>query len=483
MIPAAWLSVGPVVLFLLAGLVAFVFPRRAAAVGVSASLVNLGLLVYLARRVVTEGALEQSLGHWAPPLGIALRVDGLALSMLLMTGLVAVAISGYAASYFSRSAARGFWPLWLFLLASLAALFLSRDLFNLYVTLELLGISAVALTALEGAREALVAAMRYLLASLAGSLAYLLGVALCYHGSGGVDVATVAREFGGDAGPTQIAALSLMTVGLLLKGALFPLHFWLPPAHGSASAPVSAALSALVVKGAFVILLRLWLEAFPALSPDLFGVLSILGGAGVLWGSLQAIVQVRAKLLIAYSTVAQLGYLFLALPLVVDDPDVWAAIVLLAFAHALAKAAMFLAAGNLQSYAGHDRVAELDRVVQRMPISIAALALAGVSIMGLPPSGGFNAKWLLLESAAVQGHWGIAAVLLLGGLLAAAYLFKLIEQAFTSGEDVGDARAVPRSRELLPLALAASALLLGFGSVPWLTLTTAGGMLPLTGAG
>jgi multicomponent Na+:H+ antiporter subunit D len=480
-VSADWILVLPVMLPLLAGLISVVAPRIAQTVGMLTVVANLALVLLLALRIVEAGALEQQLGSWAPPLGIALRLDGLAASMLLMTAMVAVAISVYAASYFSRADARGFWPLWLLLLASLAALFLSRDLFNLYVTLELLGISAVALTALGGGREALTAAMRYLLASLAGSLAYLMGVALTYHGAGSVDLTLVADRFGSQSGAAQTLALGLMTAGLLLKGALFPLHFWLPPAHGSAAAPVSAALSALVVKGAFFILLRLWLEAFPAPSQDLFGVLAMLGAAGVLWGSLQAIIQVRAKLLIAYSTVAQLGYLFLALPLVIADALAWSAIVLLAFAHGLAKASMFLAVGNLQSYAGHDRIAELDRVVQRMPLSIAALGLGGVSIMGLPPSGGFNAKWLLLESAARQGRWDIAAVLLIGGLLAAIYLFKLLEQAFSAGDEVGDASKVPRSRELCALALGALALLLGFLSTPWLAMTTAGGGLPLPG--
>ena len=478
---APWLLPLPVMLPLVAGLVAYLAPRAAPAVGVIASVANLALATMIAASVFADGVALQQLGHWPPPLGIALRLDGLAAAMLLMTAIVATGISAYAASYFHGRSAQGYWPLWLFLLAALHALFLSHDLFNLYVTLELLGFAAVALTALEGGREALVAAMRYLLASLAGSLAYLLGVALTYRGAGTVDIALVAQDFGAQAGPAPVAALVLMTVGLLLKGALFPLHFWLPAAHGSASAPVSAALSALVVKGAFVILLRLWLEAFAPLAPALYGVLSLLGATAVLWGSILAIVQVRAKLLIAYSTVAQLGYLFLALPLAAVDAGIWSAVLLLAFAHALAKAAMFLAAGNLQSHAGHDRIGDLDRVVQRMPLSVAALALAGVSIMGLPPSGGFNGKWLLLESAAMQSAWWIVAVLLAGGLLAAVYLFKLVEQAFAPGTEPGESLAVPLTREIAALALAAAALVLGFLSTPWLRLATAGGMLPALG--
>jgi len=476
-----WTLPALVMLPLLAGLACFVLPGGARVLGASASLANLLLTAFAASRVLREGVLEQSIGNWTPPLGIALRLDGLGATMLLMTALVASAISVYAARYYTSGPARSFWPLWLFLLSSMAALFLSRDLFNLYVTLELLGIAAVALTALGGGGPALTAATRYLLASLCGSLCYLLGVALTYHGCGSVDLVIVGEYFGRSGSPAAVTALALMTVGLLLKGALFPLHFWLPSAHSSASAPVSAALSALVVKGAFVILLRLWLEAFAPVAPAFMTLLSVLGAAGVIWGSLLALLQRRAKLLIAYSTVAQLGYLFLALPLPGADPRVWPAIVLLATAHGFAKAAMFLAAGNLQSFAGHDRVAELNRVVHHMPATIAALAIAGVSIMGLPPSGGFNAKWILLQSAASQGRWGIAAVLLVGGLLAGAYLFKLIEQAFTPGDDDGKAARVPRTREWSALALALLSLLLGFATVPWLALATVGGALAIGG--
>jgi multicomponent Na+:H+ antiporter subunit D len=444
-VSADWILVLPVMLPLLAGLIAVVAPRIAQTVGMLTVVANLALVLLLALRIVEAGALEQQLGSWAPPLGIALRLDGLAASMLLMTAMVAVAISVYAASYFSRADARGFWPLWLLLLASLAALFLSRDLFNLYVTLELLGISAVALTALGGGREALTAAMRYLLASLRRSLAYLMGVALTYHGAGSVDLTLVADRFGSQSGAAQTLALGLMTAGLLFKGALFPLHFWLPPAHGSAAAPVSAALSALVVKGAFFILLRLWLEAFPAPRQDLFGVLADARGRrralGLAAGDHAGAGEAADRLLdrrpagipvpgsaSGYCRRAGLGGNRAA-----------------GFCHGLAKASMFLAVGNLQSYAGHDRIAELGSGGAAYAPDIAALGLGGVSIMGLPPSGGFNAKWLLLQSAARQGRWDIAAVLLIGGLLAAIY-----SSSSSSRPSAPGTRSVTREGAALP---------------------------------
>ncbi|HID66915.1 MAG TPA: oxidoreductase, partial [Roseibacterium sp.] len=360
-------------------------------------------------------------------------------------------------------------------LAALNALFLSADIFNIYVTFELMGLAAVALVALAGSREALGAAMRYLLAALLGSLAYLLGVALLYHGFGTVDIALLAERV--EPSPIIWAALGLMAAGLLLKTALFPLHFWLPPAHASAPTPVSALLSALVVKASFYILLRLWLEIFDPLvgGAGVEQLLGLLGAAAILWGSVQALRQTQLKLLIAYSTVAQIGYLFLAFPLVAaTGVSAWSAVTYLVLSHALAKAAMFMAAGNLLCFGGHDRIADLDRVVQRLPLTAGAFALAGVSIMGLPPSGGFIGKWLLLEAALMQGRWDLVIVMILGGLLAAGYIFKVLGYAFTQADISHESKAVPASMEWTALLLACGAILLGFLAVPVLSLVSIG---------
>ena len=359
------------------------------------------------------------------------------------------------------------------MLAALNALFFSADIFNLYVTLELMGLAAVALAALTGSRDALSGAMRYLLASLLGSLSFLFGVALLYHSFGSVDIAILAVQV--KASPATWAAFGLLGAGLVLKTALFPLHFWLPPAHASAPAPVSALLSALVVKASFYILLRLWLEIFSPLSGDVNTVFGVLGVAAVLWGTLQALRQTRLKLLVAYSTVAQIGYLFLAFPLAMaSSVTAWSGAAYLMLSHAFAKAAMFLAAGNMLRFGGHDRIADLDRVVQRLPLTVAAFALAGVSIMGLPPSGGFIGKWLLLEVALEQGKWGIVVVIVLGGLLAAGYVFKVIGQAFAQSGAMQESKAVPASMEWAALLLAFVAILLGFLASPVLSLVGIG---------
>lgn len=452
-----------VMLPLVGAMACFLWPKRNVLLGLLTALAVVASVAGLSLQMLGQGAFRYALGGWGAPLGIDLYVDGLSLLMLMVTALVGLAISVYSGGYFSRDKAGHFWPLWLFLWAALNALFLSADIFNLYVTLELMGLAAVALVALAGGADALTSAMRYLLVSLLGSLFYLLGVALLYHTFGSVDIAILAQRV--EPSPTLWAAMGLMSVGLLLKTALFPLHFWLPPAHSSAPAPVSALLSALVVKASFYILLRLWLDVFPVSSAALGQLLGLLGAAAVLWGGMQALRQKRLKLLIAYSTVAQIGYLFLAFPLA--SIVGWKAALYMLLSHAVAKTAMFMAAGNILFYGGHDRIADLDRVAQRLPLTLGAFGLAGISLMGLPPSGGFVAKWLLLEASIRSGQWWWGSVLIIGGLLAGAYVFKVIGYAFTQSDLPHDVRIVPKRMEWVALSMALLAIAMGL-IAPWL---------------
>jgi len=383
-----------------------------------------------------------------------------------MTATIGLLITLYAGPYLRHENARAqqfFWPLWLFMWSALNALFVSGDIFNLYVTLELLGLSAVALAALSGTPDALVAAIRYLLIALAASLLYLLGVALIYALYGVVDWRLLSDTI--EATPVARVALALMVVGLLVKSAICPLHIWLPPAHANAPAPVSAALSALVVKGGFYILLRVWFWAYGNVTEQQLGtVLACLGALAIVWGSLMALRQRRLKLLVAYSTVAQLGYLMLVFALV-SGPDAgrlaWQGTIYFALSHAFAKAAMFLAAGTMMYAVGHDRISGLTGIGQRLPMPFFAFGLAGVSLMGLPPSGGFVAKWLLLDASLTSQRWWWMLILVLGGLLAAAYIFRFANRAILTPPADLHLRAVPRLLQVVPLLLAAIAILLG----------------------
>ena len=424
---------------------------------------------------VREGGLSHTLGGWKPPLGILLRMDPLATVFIAMTALTGLVVAWYAAIYLRIAGdlppgVSLFWPLWLMLWAGLNGLFLSNDLFNLFVAIEVVGISAVGLAILNGKAPALVAGLRYLLAAITGSMAYLFGVALLFGGYGTMDLTLLAAAI--EPGATTVFALVLMTLGLMVKSAFFPLHFWLPPAHGSALPPVSALLSALVVKGSFYILLRLWAEVFGVSLTFAAGQLvGVCGAVAVVWGSWQALNQDRLKLIVAHSSVAQLGYLLMVFPLLVLAPGTavaaadwlspaWTAAVYQTLSHALAKASLFLAAGVIVIAAGHDRRESLLDLVARRPMTAFAIGLAGISLTGLPPSGGFFAKWMLLKAALSSGQWWWAPAVLAGSFLTAGYVFMILRLAFApGGRDVTN-RPVPRGLEVASLLLAVGAFLI-----------------------
>ena len=238
------------------------------------------------------------------------------------------------------------------------------------------------LVCLDGSGETLRAALRYLLFALCGSLLYLLGAVLLYGGYGTLDIALLADAVQPE--PIAWTALALMTAGLLAKTALFPLHIWLPPAHAGAPAAASAVLSALVIKGSWFLVraavVRRHARRGHAAAAQLLGAL---GAAAIVVGSVVALRQERLKLLVAYSTIAQIGYLFLMFPLAFDAAGdmalrdaAQAGGLLQAIAHATAKAGMFMAAGLVYAALGHDRIADLGGAARAMPVTVLAFASA-----------------------------------------------------------------------------------------------------------
>ena len=429
----------------------------------------------------SQKVLQYIIGDWKPPLGVALRADGLSAVMMLTAALLIAGIGVFARSQFSTPPEmetrppQVFWTLLLGVWAGLNAVFLGADLFNLFVALELLTFTAVPLVCLDGRADTLQAALRYLLFALLGSVLYLLGSALLYGAYGTLDIVLLSSRVRGE--PAAWMALSLMTAGLLAKAALYPLHLWLPPAHAGAPAPASAVLSGLVVKAPFFLVVRLWFDVMPRLiDARAAQLLGVLAASAILFGSVVALRQARLKLLIAYSTVAQIGYLFLMFPLV-GGPQMghfwsataWTGGVLQAISHAFAKAAMFMSAGLVYEALGHDRIAGLAGIGRALPITVFAFGLGGMSLMGLPPSGGFVAKAMLLTAAVAGGQWWWALVILIGGLLAGGYVFLVLARALVDPREPLTLLAhIAPSRQSVPLALALVAVLLGFVPLrPW----------------
>lgn len=495
---------------------------------------------------------ELALGGYEAPLGIHLRADGLSALFLMMSTVVGAVTTFHAAALphstgqqvvtagpptgpvprlnpegvgsdghhhvtghtqdpakdpsapsIWRRAHPGFWPLWLGCWSGLNAVFLSGDLFNTYVGLELVGITAVGLVALGG-RSAWSAALRYLFVAVLGSLLFLIGVGLIASVTGTLDMlqAAEALEDQESARPAAVFALCLMSVGLAMKLALVPMHRWLVPAHSGAPGAVSPLLSALVIKAALFVLLRCWLWVIaPSLAgdPGSGAALSVLawafGGlsaAAILVGSVMALRQDRLKPLVAYSTVAQAGYWLLFLPILFgtgaeglpgaaeheagSEPSTVAAAgavsgaVALALGHGLAKAALFLAAGFLKDLYGTDEISALRGSGRHNPLLIMAIGLSAVGLIGLPISLGFTGKWQLATAAVAAGQWWIVVVVALGTLLTAAYLLRAVAPLLVESDGGGAVETPEWKFRHVPLLPQLAAFTLG-------TLTVLTGML------
>jgi multicomponent Na+:H+ antiporter subunit D len=463
-----------VIILPLAGLVPLLLAGPRVGEWVAMTLAGLGLAVatIIALQVWWSGTPAiYHLGGWRPPLGIALRADGVSSVMLVMSAAVFCGIGLFATTGRDRKTSfpPTYWMLSLCVASGLNLAFLAQDLFTLYVALELLTFAAVPLVCLEGKAAQLEAALTYLLFALLGSLLYLLGAVLIYAETGTLDIGLAGQRLAADSAMTGIA-LALMSAGLAAKAALFPLYLWLPPAHAGAPPAASALLSSLVIKAPIFLLLRIWLGLAPAdLAERAAPVLAILGTGAILFCGLRALGQTRLKLLIAYSTAAQLGYVFLMLPLVkssgpltIPEALAWTGGFLHIVSHAFAKAAMFMAAGVIAEALGHDRIRALGGAAQAAPLSVAAFAIGGLSLMGLPPSGGFVAKVMLLTAAIQQGVPWIAVVVLAGGLLAGGYVLRVVVCALQRPEASATFVQISLRRQAMALVLAVAAIVLGF---------------------
>lgn len=386
----------------------------------------------LALQSVMQADLPQlmNLGGWPDGLAISLRLSSLSGLLLVFTAFIHLLVGVYAR--FSRHTPHeDFWMLSGFLHASLNALWLSSDLFNLYITLELIGLAAVAMVALSGAK-AYKAASDYLLLSLTASLFYLLGVVLIYAQYQTLNLLQLA-SLTDDNALTRMA-LVMMTAALMLKGALWPLHLWLPAAHANAPTAVSALLSGIVVKAPLFILWMIWTElAPPELATRVGPAVAAAGMIALSAAGWSAMRTPYIKVLVAYSTIAQLGYALMALGLLMSWqlPQLHIALWLFVIAHGLAKTSLFLAAGEMQGTLGTKRLSGLRGATQTVPVAMFAFAVAGGSLIGLPPSGGFLAKWVLLEPMLSQPqYWPWALGILLGTLVSAAYIFRVVTLSF-----------------------------------------------------
>ncbi|WP_404473546.1 NADH-ubiquinone oxidoreductase [Vreelandella venusta] len=477
-----WALAAALALPILFGLLgALVSPRRALPIGLAC------VPILLAGALLTVDYQQSGLLRWqwqVAGVTVSLRLGGVSVLMLLVTQWVGAAAALYTPGHVRLTnpgtQVRWLWPLMGVLISALSLIWLAADLLTLYAALELMGLAAVGMLLLSGKPAALLAGMRYLLLALVGSLAYLLGVALVLGYWGELDLRVLADVV--EPGPVAWIAAALIGAGLALKAALFPLHGWLTPVHENAWTPVSAVHAALVVKASLFILIMLWSILLPdAVFAPRF--IAWLGMLAIVWGGLVAWRAASLKTLVASSTVAQLGYLMVAFPLLIG-PDIsplpkslaWDGFWLQLMGHALAKAAMFMAAGNLVLATGESSLKGLAGTSRRLPLSLLVFGIASVTLMGLPPSAGFTAKWLLLQAMVITQQWVAVAALLVGTLLSAAYIFRVFRYSFDETAPRHRYHPLAPSMEIVALALALAAFALGLLAHLPLSLLHEGGL-------
>lgn len=450
-----------------------VYPAAVATGGLTALLALLAL-----GRVLGRGELRYAVGGWPPPWGIELVVDHL-------SGFVAVAVSGmgalallYAGGWRAGlGSPAAFFALALLFLASLLGIVVTGDLFNLFVFLEVASIASYALVASAGGR-ALMAAFRYIILGTVGASLYLLGVGHLYLLTGTLNMADLAARLPALASsPVLAVAVAFVVVGLGIKMGLFPLHGWLPDAYTHAPAAVTALLAPVTTKVAAYALARVLFSVLDA--PGTAGGAPLLtglawgGGVAIVAGGFLALRQRDLRRLLAYSSVSQIGYIALGVGLANRAALTGAYLHILN--HAMMKGCLFFVAGAAVARLGTPLLADLRLMHRRMPLSTACLVVAALSLVGIPPTGGFFSKWYLLVGALEAGEPLLAVAVVGGGLLTAVYMWKVLEPAcLERPEEAGAAHgeSVPPGAEAPPtvlgpiLALGVGILAVGVWNAP-----------------
>ena len=416
--------------------------------------------------VLESGVISYAVGGWLAPWGIEYRIDPLNAFMMLIVAGVASVVLPFArrsvAAEIREDLHYLFYSAFLLMLTGLLGIAITGDAFNLFVFIEIAALSSYALIAMGKDRRALTAAFTYLAMGTAGATFILIGIGLLYVMTGTLNMADLAVRLAPVLGTrTALVAFAFLAVGISLKLALFPLHMWLPNAYAYAPSAVSAFLATTGTKIAIYVLLRFTYTIFGA--EFSFGVVPLgevllaLAVIAMIVASTIAIFQADVKRLLAYSSLAQVGYIVLGISMA-NVAGLTAAIVHL-FNHAATKGALFLLVGCMVYRVGSANLDRLAGIGRRMPWTTFGFVIGGLSLIGVPLTAGFISKWYLVLGAMERGWWPAAGLVLLTSLLAIAYVWRVIEAAYLrpTPEDLGGVVEAPLSM-LIPawLLIAAS---------------------------
>ena len=414
--------------------------RIAGGIALATSWTTFGIAIRLLAQVQAEGPISYALGGWAAPVGIEYRVDLVNAFVLVIVTAIGAVVTPYALKSVEQEIDAAkiplFYAAFVLCLTGLLGIAVTGDVFNVFVFLEVSSLSAYALIALGQDRRALTAAYQYLIMGSIGATFIVIGIGMMYVMTGTlnmVDLSVLLAELGPNR--TVAVAFGFLSVGISLKLALFPLHFWLPNAYTYAPSAVTAFIASTATKVAVYMLLRFFFTVFGGVFSfdvmQLDRVLLPLALVAIFSMSLVAIFQANVKRMLAYSSVAQIGYMILGISMA-SVTGLTAGILHL-FNHALIKGGLFMALGCVMYRVGSVEIEAMRGLAKKMPWTMAAFVAGGFSLIGLPFTVGFISKWYLILGALERDGWQwwlVVGLVLTTSLMALVYIWRVVEAAY-----------------------------------------------------
>ncbi|MBU4346598.1 MAG: NADH/ubiquinone/plastoquinone (complex I) [Candidatus Omnitrophica bacterium] len=437
-------------------------------------LANLGTLALLILSLYSIGLVNNhkilvyKVGGWIPPIGISMVLDGLSSFMLVIVGVVSFLVTVYSINYMERFTDKWkFYTLFMLMLAGMNGVIVSGDLFNLFVFLEIASIASYALVAFGTEAEELEASFKYAIMGSVASSFILLGIAFLYSYTSTLNMADISLVLSIKEPGLMVSFIAvLFLVGFGLKAALVPFHAWLPDAHPSAPAPISAMLSGVFIKilGVYA-LCRVFFNIL-GVSDKIFFVLTILGVISMILGAFLAIAQSDIKRMFAYSSISQIGFIIFALG--IGSPLALLGGLFHLFNHAIFKSLLFLNSGAVEYSTGVRDLKRLGGLNSRLPITGFTGLLGAMSISGIPPLGGFWSKLIIIIAAVQAGYFMFASIAILISIVTLAYYLKFL--GFTFFGKLDDAwlkiKEVPWAMRFSMIILAIICVITGLLLIP-----------------
>ncbi len=397
------------------------------------------------------------------PLGINLVLDSLSILLLIAVNLVALGAVFYSIQYMRHYTGEfKYYSLFMLMLTGMNGVVLTGDLFNLFVFLEIASIASYALVAFGCESEELEASFKYMILGTVASTLVLFGIALVYGSTGALNMAHISAivKVSGMT-PGLLLAMAMFLLGFGLKAALVPFHAWLPDAHPSAPAPISAVLSGILIKAiGMYVLIRLSFNVF-GFSDGLGTVFLVMAVLSMIIGAVLALKQKDMKRMMAYSSISQMGYVLLGFGL--GTPLGIIAGLFHLFNHAIFKSLLFLCSGAVEKQTGTRNMEELGGLSEKMPATSLAATIGSLSISGVPPFNGFFSKALIVLACIEATKYGLAVLAVVVGIITLGYYLRMQRLVFfgKAEKKLDAVREAPRLMVTSMLSLAVLCLVIG----------------------